>query len=62
MTPPRERVLLELDFGDTSLTVRAFSDGQYRVELGDTELLVNAPQMQTIVGGFIGVGKVEGWT
>jgi hypothetical protein len=54
---------VDADFGDTALAVYEFDDGMFTVVVDDDHrLLVNADQMQQIVGGFLRIGKEKGWT
>jgi hypothetical protein len=60
VVPPT--ALLEIDFGDTEFVVREHRDGLFTLHLDDQPpLVVNADQMQTIVGGFLQIGKTKGW-
>jgi hypothetical protein len=66
-TPPAAalpvRDWLEADFGDAEFTVREFPDGMFVVQIdAGNRLLVNADQMQVLVGGFMALGREKGWT
>jgi hypothetical protein len=61
--PQPRAPLLEVDFGDTELVVREHPDGLFTVHVDDQQpLVVNAEQMQQIIGGFMQIGKAKGWT
>lgn len=54
---------IDVDFGDTDLTVLRYPDGMYvlRIPAAPT-LLMNEAQMQELVGAFLRFGKEKGWT
>ncbi len=53
---------IDLDFGDTDLLVRQFSDGMWSISVDDSQLLIDSEQMQRVVGAFLRIGKELGWT
>ena len=58
---PAPVTLLEADFADSELLEKEHADGMFTVDLDDTRLVVNEAQFQTIVVGFVKIGKEKGW-
>lgn len=60
-TAPKRWV--EIDLGDTEITVEEFPDGMFVLRLnGDGEpLVLNAEQMSGVVRSFVTFGKDKGW-
>lgn len=55
-------ILFEADLGDGELVVREHPDGQFTIDLNDARTVINVERMQEIVGGFMQIGRIKGWT
>jgi hypothetical protein len=53
--PMARTVWVELILGDTDVTVVEFPDGLFALRLDDTQVLLNAEQMQAFVTGLKGL-------
>jgi len=53
---------IDLDLGDTSVTLRVFPDGMWLLELEDDRVLMTREQCQRLMSAFADVREEQGWT
>lgn len=52
---------LEVELGDSDVTVIEYPDGMFKLEIDGGETLLNAEQMQAVTAAFMAMRKAKGW-
>jgi hypothetical protein len=62
VTPPSDVAVVDLDFWDSELIVREWSDGRFTLHVNGEVVVLSAEDMQRVVEAFARVGRAKGWT
>lgn len=52
---------IDVDLGDSGVTLVEFPDGLFKLEIDGGETLLNVDQMKAVSAGFAALKKAKGW-